>query len=791
MLAAMNGLGGKIATAVLILVVGAAAVLWAALQGTLPQTEGRRTLPGLAGEVTVLRDARGIPTIRADGADDAYAALGFLHAQDRLWQMEMMRRFGQGRLSQVAGKATLRIDRFARALDLHGRAARMVPRLPENVREALAAYADGVNAFLESRRGPLPVEFQLTGVEPAPWRPADSLVWGKLMALRLSGDWRTEQLKSRLLQRLAPDRVADLLPGHGDSPASLTAAELAAAGDAPRRLADAAAPPAALSAPDASNAWTLAGARTAGGAPILANDPHLGLRLPATWYMARIETPDLTLAGATAPGVPFHVLGHNGTAAWGLTTTHADSMDLIALEPDPADPETRYLTADGPKPYESEVVEIPLGDGEKELFERRSTVFGPVLPDETPRVALQWAALKAPDRTATALYRLNRATDRADFEAAARRFDAPVQNLFYADRHGTTAMAVAGRLPERAPGRSGALPRPSDAPDAAWRGVTDPADTPVAANPADGVIANANNKALAAAAAPYPIARDWPAPYRYARVRERLAATSEDHTPQDSAAVQQDVVSRAARDLLPHMLEAADPDGELARDALARLAVWDGAMTRDAAAPAIYRAWIDELARVLAEDELGPDFQRWWRADPAFLETALTRKTVWCDDVRTPTTEDCGWALATSLARATARLKDRLGADIASWRWGALHVAPLGHRLFRYVPVLGTLAGRPIETPGGDHTANRGRTEDPGSDTPFAHVHGAGLRAVYDLSAPDDSLFALAGGQSGNPVSPHYADGVVPWRDGRYFRIPGRTGDIAATDLERLILQPD
>ncbi|MEQ8604335.1 MAG: penicillin acylase family protein [Marivibrio sp.] len=780
---------GRLLLAFLLLLAIAAAGGFLYLRQSLPQTEGERGLAALDAAVEVTRDAHGVPTIRAQGMADAYRALGFLHAQDRLWQMETARRFGRGTLSEVAGRATLRIDRFARALDLEGMTRRQMDGLPDEVRVAVDAYAEGVNAFLAAPDGPLPPEFLLTGVEPAPWEPLDSLLWGKLMALQLSGDWRTEQEKSKLLQRLPPARVADLMPSYSDSPASLTAEEVAAAGPALERVAALPFPPDGLTAESASNAWAVAGSRTESGAPMLANDPHLRLALPPPWYLARIETPELTLVGATAPGVPFHIIGHNGEAAWGLTTTHADTMDLIALAPDPEAPEQRYLTAEGSRLYRTETEEIPLRGGESETFERRWTLFGPVLPDQQRDVALQWSALRDRDDTPSALYRLNRAKSVEAFQAAARLFDAPVQNLFWANGE-SVATAVVGRFPIRAEGRNGALPRISTAEDARWLGITAPEAVPVAIDPPNGLIANANNRILTAEASPYRIAGDWQPPHRYARVREMLESAERPHDAALSAAVQTDATSRFASALVPHLLRA-QPTTEAGRRALARLAAWDHVMAVDAAGPAIFAAAADELARVLAEDDLGPAFMDWWRAEPGFLEAALTDKRDWCDDLRTPGTEDCIWALSAAVDRAAARLAERLGEDVALWRWGDLHVARMGHTTLTFIPVVNWLTDRPLETPGGDHTPNRGQTRGPASDDAFSHVHGAGMRVIYDLADLDRSDFALAGGQSGHFLSPHYADRLVDWRDGRYFRIPGRSDDIDERGFSRLILRPE
>jgi penicillin amidase len=422
--------------------------LW--LRSSLPQIEGTLTLAGLSAPVQVLRDGDGLVTIRAEGEADAAFALGFVHAQDRLWQMDAMRRIVAGRLSEVTGPATLDTDRLMRTLGLYRKAEESLALMAPEIRTLMQAYSDGVNGFLETRSGALPPEFLLLGYEPEPWRPVHSLLWGQIMALRLSGNWRNELLRARLAGQLSEEQIEELWPAEPpDGPITLGAATgdigpaANAAPDDIGRAAEAAfsllaGVPQDLLGPGASNSWVLSGAQTASGKPVLANDPHLGFIVPGTWYLVRIETPEGTRAGATTPGVPAIIIGHNGRIAWGFTTTHSDTQDFVIEKFDPTDPK-RYLTPEGPLPFQirDEVIRVK---GEDPMVHRvQSTRHGPVLSDVEPDVrrsnealarqghaatalALAWPALSHPNRTAEALFRLNRAGDWGEFVEALRLF---------------------------------------------------------------------------------------------------------------------------------------------------------------------------------------------------------------------------------------------------------------------------------------------------------------------------------------------------------------------------------
>ena len=491
----------------LLVITGGGGAIW--LWVAVPSYDGGAALPGLDARVEVVRDVNAIPHIFADTMDDAYRALGYVHAQDRLVQMELNRRLGAGRLAEIIGEAALPVDRLMRTLGLYRLAEAQYAALDEPTRIAFDAYTAGVNAYLSGAERTLPPELKLLTGEPEPWRPADSLVWGKLMALQLSGNWRTEMLRLRLARSLSADQLADLWPdippGHAATLPDLAA--LVNVGDIDRLAAildD------ILPVASASNEWVVAGAGTASGAPLLANDPHLGFSAPGLWYLVRIVTGQRTLVGVTVPGVPFHILGHNGAIAWGLASTHSDTQDLFIERLDPSAP-GRYLTPQGTAEFgrRQETVRVRFR-GADEIMTVRATRHGPVVSDINPGgggpldgtvLALAFGALQPDDRTPSALYRLNHAEDWTAFLAAMENFHTPQQNVVYADRGGAIGIVAPGRVPVRAAG-NGAQPVPGWTGEFDWTGYVPFAELPQARDPAGGRIVNANNK-LVDGAYPY------------------------------------------------------------------------------------------------------------------------------------------------------------------------------------------------------------------------------------------------------------------------------------------------
>lgn len=732
-------------------------VVYSLGQLSVPPQAEEIELEGLSAPIAITFDGNGIPTIQAVTMLDAYQALGYLHARDRLWQMEAMRRIGSGRMAEVAGSPALPFDILMRELNLRTRAEQQVRNASYALREALEAYSMGVNAFMEKRSRPLPFEFQVLLHEPEPWNAADSLIWGQLMSLQLSGDGFQEADRATLATLLNPQALAEFRPDNEKTPTTLNIGNREAW----------------ITQYDASNAWVLDGSKTQTGAPILANDPHLGLGLPGQWYLARIETPTLTLVGATTPGVPLHILGHNGTIAWGLTTTHADTQDTVLLTPD---------LRDG---AEKRVEQIAVRFGADISHTVLETPFGPYVTRMGG--VLSWTGAATDIRTPDSLYRLNRAQNWEAFLEATASFDDPVQNVFYADTEGHIGMKVVGRLPIRETGQTGRVPRDPQS-SAKWTGLVLSKDLPGILNPKDGIVANANNRIIDETY-PYTISNKYVAGFRAERMLAVLADSLKDgHSLSDSTTLQNDTTSMAAAAIVPFLLRA-EPATALGRKAKEILASWDFRMDRDLAAPTLYSTTLGRMIESVAVDDLGREgLAEFGRPDAAFLASVLTQFPHWCDDSRTPVTEDCTWAAKAALDRAAKDLSDAYGDDPAAWLWGTAHTAPMQNQPLGFLPLLGQFLNRPVPTSGGDHTVNRGQSRTSLDSVTFAHRHGAGFRAVYDLSDLDNSHFSLAGGQSGNPFSPHYGSLVEDWRDGRYFKIPGRDDDSQVT--ERLVLTP-
>jgi penicillin amidase len=675
-----------------------------------------------------------------------------------------------------------------RTLGLYRVAEANLARLSAPTRALFEAYAAGVNAVIAEPGGPLPLEFQILWYAPEPWRPADSLVWGRIMALRLAGNRLDELLRARLARRLSPAQIDFLWPGY-PAGAAVTIPDLAALLGplALERLA--ATPPWEPATDGASNSWVLAGSQTRSGRPVLANDPHLGLSAPGQWYLARIETPGLTLAGATAPGLPFVVFGHNGHIAWGFTNTQGDAQDFFiekVLDGAPA----RYQTPDGPRPFETREDVIEVKGAAPEPITVRETRHGPVVSDVLPRaegaaapetvLALAWPALRADDRSTEALYGINRARDWTGFRAALEDFHSPQQNIVYADTSGTTGFIAPARVPMRKKG-DGRAPVPGWSGDFDWIGFVPFDELPMRVNPPSGRIVAANNK-IVPDGYPHLITADWADHYRARRINEILDKPSNPggRSAADARAMQQDITSLGVRELLPLLLEAR-PESARGRNALELLRAWDRRLDREQAAPLVFYAWILELNRVLLADELGEACSDFAYPKMDLLARILRDGQGWCDDIGTTAREACAGQLVVALDAALDQLARRFERPAGRLRWGQAHVARFAHPVLSRLPLFDRIFGYGVETDGGNYTLNKaGVRADGPRERLFEDIHGPGYRAVYDLADLDDSRLMIATGQSGNPLSPLYGNLAERWRDGIYLKLDGAETDSTA-----------
>jgi penicillin amidase len=779
---------GRVTLAALIMVAAAGAIAAFVVGLSLPKTSGTLRIDGVSAPIEIVRDRHGVPHIFAAAERDAWFALGYVHAQDRQFQMEMMRRTARGRLSEVLGGATLDSDRFFRTLGLVQQAEATLAELPPDARARLDAYAAGVNALIAPQPWP-PPELVVRGAALERWTTVDSLLWGRLMALQLGGNWRDELTRARLLPNLPPGYAAELWPDRPADAATTLAslAPLYRALDLDRLAAHLP----WLGPSQASNEWVVSGDRTAAGKPLLVNDPHLTLAAPGTWYLVRIVTPELTLTGASAPGVPAIVLGHNGHIAWGFTTTNGDQADLFIERIDPED-RTRYLTPDGPQPFATRAETIAVRGEPDVAITVRTTRHGPVISDAAPAltrstaeghaVALSTPAFYQTDRTALALFNLNKARSWDAFRAALADWHAPMQNIVYADITGDIGLLAPALLPRRGTG-DGWLPQPGWTGEADWNGFASAGDLTALHNPSTGRIVNANNR-LVPEDFPLFITREWDAPYRAERIHELLdAMPSPDVSTME--ALLSDPVSRFARAAIARLDGVARRD-EPSAQALDRLRRWEGAMRRDRAEPLIFNAWMRELYRALLGATGERDLLEGLRERPEMLLAALEGRSAFCKD----TPDGCDAAVADALARAVQTLTTRFGPDMETWRWGRMHYAPFRHPLFARVPLLRDLVGFRVATDGDYYTVNRGASRLGDGREPFAHVHGAGYRAIYDLADLSRSRFIVTPGQSGHPLSRHWGDLVGDWADGRHITLTGGRNALRAAGGSRLVLAP-
>ncbi|WP_293576321.1 penicillin acylase family protein [Phaeobacter sp.] len=790
---------------ILLSVMGLAMVYFLASQ-SLPDYDKDIALPGLLAPVEIVRDNANVPHIFGSyGAsdEDVYFGLGYAHAQDRLWQMTVLRRTAKGRLSEVFGSRTVPVDTLIRRLDIYRLAQQSVSAQTPEAMTALEAYAAGVNARLQEinndalgRGAP---EMFLFNVPMAPWQPADSIAVMKLMALKLSGQMQDEILRARVSLALPdPDRLRDILPdapGKGITVLPEYAALFPELGREHLQIASTAStaavplmPVAPFGQAGASNAWAAATGRSAAGGTLLANDPHLGLTAPGIWYLARLELGTGGIIGATIPGIPAILSGRSDVMGWGVTSSYLDDQDLYIERINPENPE-QYLTPEGYKPFRARPSIINIKDDAPVTLTLRWTENGPVLPGSlfnlasiTPPghvVSLAWTGLSPQDTSISAAIAMMRANSVAQAIEIGEGFVAPSQNITMADRN-SIALKTVGAFPARSPRHQsqGRLPSQGWRPENRWAGRQPYAANPQFVDPIGGILGNTNNKLLDR---PFPnhVSYNWGDTQRVNRW-QRLMQDRQVHTRDSFIEAQLDTVSFTARTLLPLIgadlwftgAAAAEGTPERQRQvALSLLADWNGEMNEHLPEPLIYAAWLRALQKRLIADDLGPLEGDFKHVDPLFIERVyrdVDGAASWCDVRQSARAETCSEIARLALDDALVWIDETYGSALESLRWGDAHQATQNHEVLGDVPLLKFFVNIKQSTSGGDNTLQRGRTsgEDP---NPFHNVHAAGYRGVYDFADPDSSVFVISTGQSGHFLSRHYDDMSQLWRRGEYI----------------------
>ncbi|WP_299827430.1 penicillin acylase family protein [uncultured Roseobacter sp.] len=810
----------RLAAASVVLVVLGVCMVYYLASRSLPDYDKVLELPYLTAPVEIVRDNANVPHIFGEADPDVFYALGYAHAQDRLWQMTMLRRTAQGRLSEVFGTATVNIDKLVRRLDIYARAVASVDAQDDRTMLLLRAYATGVNARLDeinsSALGRGAPEMFIFNAPVSAWRPADSLAIIKLMGLQLSGHLDKEVLRARMSLALSDaDRLADILP---DAPGSGIAAlpEYAQLVPGVSRFAEATEMPAHPLSPfnrsvfaGASNAWAAAPTRSASGGTLLANDPHLGFTAPAIWYLARLQLQSGGIIGATIPGMPLVLSGRSEALGWGLTSAVMDDQDVYIEALNPENPE-EYRTPDGYKRFETRGSIINIKDETPITITLRWTDNGPVLPGTHYNLAsitppghvasLAWTVLSPKDTSMAAALRLMEAQSVQEGIDAIEGFIAPAQNLMLVDRE-NIAMKMIGAMPRRDVQHQsqGRLPSPGWIEANRWQGRLPYASNPSFVAPNGGILGNSNNKIVDR---PFPnhVSFDWGDTQRVQRW-QRLMQAREVHTRDSFIEAQLDTVSFTARSLLPLIgaelwfTGEAAPEGTPLRKrqrALALLASWSGEMNEHMPEPLIYMAWLRSLQARMVQDELGPLASELTHVEPLFIERAfrdIDGASVWCDVIQSAPVETCADMARLALDDALIWIEETWGPALETLRWGDAHQATHDHPVLGEVPILRFFVNIRQSTNGGDNTLQRGLTSGSGPD-PFHNVHGAGYRGVYDFADPDSSVFVTSTGQSGHFLSRHYDDLAQLWRRGEYIPMSLDEDLARAAAVGVTVLQP-
>jgi len=791
-------------------VLGALAWLYSIAHAALPQLDGSLRAPGLSARVTVTRDQHGIPTIDATSLEDLFFAQGYVTAQDRLWQMDMMRRFAAGEVSEILGDAFLKHDREQRILGLRIAAQKTIEVSSEQDRSYFEAYARGINAYIESHFDRLPLEFRILRYSPRPWAREDSALVAAQMVKDLNHyPYRDALARENILAKLGPELTADLYVNSSwhDRPPSVARPSLdQRTGDrehqqrstrgssvAGQKLptvfhessqgSEANQDSPVLSG---SNNWVVSGAHTVSGKPLLSNDMHLGHQMPNLWYEAHLRCRDFDVAGVTLPGLPYVIVGHNQRIAWGFTNIGPTVEDVYI---ETFNPDGQYLRPDGWKAPEHRQELIRVKDKPNVLIDVTLTRHGPIItelvPGEIRKLALRWTLY---DGTHNPFFELDSAQNWQQFRHALSELEAPGQNVVFADVAGNIGYQATGKIPVRAAG-DGGLPVNGSDNSHEWIGYVPFDKLPSVYNPTSGIIATANGR-ITPDGYPYTLSVGWEAPWRTARIY-RVLESGKKFSATDMLALQMDIYSDSDRFFAERFVYGVDhgkTPSLRAKQAADLMRGWDGRMTADSAAPTIaYRAR-GELTRLLLEPKLGPapndpqqvaatiNWKRYaWGMQSVWLENVLQHQPKrWLPESYS-SYDDLLAAAVTAAVRGP-----EAPAELASWTWGTFHPVEIQHPILGRIPLLNRWTGPGIQPQSGS-----GYTVKAVSQT-----HGPSERMTADLSDLDESTLNLVTGEAGNFLSPYYMDQWKAWYEGYTFKLAFSPKAITASKQHGLALEP-
>ena len=757
---------------------------------SLAVISGTEQVPGLHASVRVQRDRWGVAHIYARDQHDLFFAQGFVSAQDRLFQMELWKRAGQGRLAEILGPSAVQRDINARRLRYRGDMTQEYRSYAPDAQDILEAFTAGINAYMADIQRPghsgLPVEFRLAGFRPEPWKPQDCL--NRLAAYAMMANASDELLHAQLVATLGPARASGLFrfdperkldPAPGADFSGLSPALLAGIVSSDQRI------PFPPSSFQESNNWVVSGALTSTGKPLLANDPHRVMAQPSLRYIVHLVAPGWNVIGAVEPALPGVAAGHNLHIAWGFTIFGLDQQDLYIETLNPVD-SRQYHTEHGWSAVleERETIHVRGGPDVEAIL--HFTQHGPIVWEDGKRaLALRWAGAEPGSAGYLGSLSVDRAGNWQEFERAMPRWKVPPENLVYADRAGNIGEHSTGLAPLRR-NFDGLLPVPADG-QYEWFGFVPSAALPHSYNPTAGFIATANQRTIPESY-PYAVGYEWTPPTRFDRIQEVLAgAKHSGHklTVADMEALQLDVVSLLARKLQALLAEALQPGSDRAQKAAQLLLNWDCTLRAESASAALYEIWTLQLRTAvtrLALPKSSPDLMPTWSLYQVALELSDPRQQFF----GAAPVETRNALLRETLQTAYDELARLQGADPQRWSWGALHQAHFRHALDSVPGAAGLLDRGPVARPG-DGDVVQATEYDPGS---FDQTSGASYREIFDLSDWDNSVAINVPGQSGQPGSKHYDDLLPLWSSGQYFPLKYTRAAVDAVTADVLILKP-
>jgi penicillin amidase len=826
-------------------ILGTSALALTALVGSIttyivrrswPQETGTIKVYGLKDRVEVFRDRWGVPHIYAGNQHDLFVAQGYIHAQDRFWQMDYWRHISSGRLAEMFGKSQVDTDKFLRTLGWSRVAQQELSQTDSNTIAILQAYADGVNAYLGDRtRSELSLEHSVLKLlnpnyQPEPWQPKDTLTWVKVMAWDLSTSLETEIQHAILRKTLTPIQVNELFPPYPNNRPIIvpkpnitvkTSSNLSVSHAPVPKLSLALKPIAkqlnalnALLGPAGdgvgSNSWVIAGRRTATGKPILANDPHLGIQMPSIWYEVGLHcitkgpTCPYEVSGFSFAGMPGVIIGHNGQIAWGFTNVDPDVADLYVEKINPNNP--NQYQVDG-RWVDMKLIKenIQVAGGRAVSLTVRYSRNGPIISNtyedlknfsskagvSLPKhyaVALRWTALE-PANTFRAIWKMNLAQNWNEFRAAAKDFDVPAQNLVYADVNGNIGYQMTGKIPIRSSG-DGRYPVFGWSGDRQWKGYIPYNQIPFSFNPSIGYIVTANN-AVVGSNYPYLITKDWDYGYRAGRIIEMISKQTTGISLTDIQQMQGDNKNLNAATLIPILLQIPLNDTRL-EDVRKVLSTWDLQQSMDLAAPAIFETFWKHLLADTFSDDLPKDYwpkggHRWFEVVSRIVQQP---DSPWWDNKTTSVLETRDQIFRQAFAKAVDELEQTLGKDLSRWRWGDLHTATFRNASLGQsgiAPIEALFNRGPFATSGGSSIVNATSWDA----TKSFEVKGLpSLRIIVDLSHLQNSLSIHAPGQSGHTFHPHYDSMIGPWRKMQYHSMLWERKAVDADTSAHLTLTP-